>query len=237
MKTKKAVESTLEELEAVKQRYEDTDKVSAELDLMRTPLASSKTFKIVNELTAEKGPKIFEKHTSNKKSIFATTLHLLEANKACALIGIQLEFKLYELPEKMVHPKNKDLDTTATHSNDNSRLSMVSSTSSQSRGQQASHCIHAISVLDRENSLITIWSMDKFEQRFSLLRNICEFYMDERDQEGFSSEFIFTSADYLNFMESEREKEWQSYEEFKANDSKFSQDLLVLNIIFFVCSS
>ncbi len=218
MKTKMAVDSTLSEVEAMKQRYEETDKVSIDMELMCTPLPN-KINTIVNEVTKEKMKE--RDHTGNKSSMFATYLHLKEANKTCDLIGIQLEFNLHELPERTLMSSKRDLDTTH-NSNDNSRLSILSSTSSQSR--HTSQSIKAISVRNKERGLIALWSIDKFEQRLSVLRNICEFYMEEKDQEDFSADVIFKSADYLVFIES-CDRDWQSYDEFKKNDSKFSQSL------------
>lgn len=84
--------------------------------------------------------------------------------------------------------------------------------------------VETIAVVDKEQNLTSIWSIEKFEQRLSVLRDICEFYMEEKDGEGFSMDIIFNSSDYLMFIES-NEDEWQSYDEFIKDGDKFSKKL------------
>ena len=156
---------------------------------------------------------------NNTKSLFGTYNNLVVANRSCSLIGIKLEFKLVQLPERIIEDASSNEPT--------SRLSTASSTSSSRAHLKTNSFIDAICVIDTSSpdaSLVTVWSLEKFEERLSILREITEFYADEKDTEGFSSDMIFKSADYLMFIESESD-EWQSYDEYMKNCQKFNRNM------------
>ncbi len=156
---------------------------------------------------------------NNKETVFGTCNNLIVANRSCALVGIKLEFKLVQLPEKIVEEMANN-DTT-------NRLSIASSTSSSRAYLRMTNFIDAISVIDTSSptaNLVTVWSLEKFEERLRILREITEFYADEKDAEDFSSDMIFKSADYLMFIESEKD-EWQSYDEYMKNGQKFNRNM------------
>ncbi len=110
---------------------------------------------------------------------------------------------------------NRDEFDTTNQSMENSCISSTSS----SLNRTFNNYIQTICAIDKEKNLITLWSLEKFEYRLSILRDIYDHFMEE--EESFTSSTLFNSNEYIMFVES-NDKEWQSMESFLQNDETFS---------------
>jgi hypothetical protein len=101
--------------------------------------------------------------------------------------------------------------------------------------QQPLVYIQTICVINKEKNLVTLWSLDKFEHRLSILRDIYDHFLEEKEDQdnsydcnssstSSSSNYLFNSNEYKLFIESS-EKEWQTLESFMQNDEQFSSHM------------
>lgn len=229
------IETKLNEIEvaSTSQSLDKHDKQtsddSVESNLMRTPLANNlanrRFLTKLNEFSSAKKNQAFDKHEiiqthTNASSLFAITLRVTEANKICNLIKLNYvkknlllihsnfkikvkcliykkEFKRYEVLESLVN--NEELDSS------------VKSTDSARK----SDYIQAVSVLDKSSQMITLWSLDKFDHKLNILREIYSRIYEDEDE-------IDASKTEYQTMILDSNEEWQSLEKFNQNDENFS---------------
>ena len=76
--------------------------------------------------------------------------------------------------------------------------------------------IQSISLLDKNLNMITLWSLEKFDHKLNILRDIYARVIDEEELVHTSSASEFQSLIF------ESNEEWQTVEKFEQNDSNFS---------------
>jgi hypothetical protein len=74
--------------------------------------------------------------------------------------------------------------------------------------------IQTISVVDKRLKLITLWNLDTFEYKLSLLRDIYNRYMEE----GSIASSISSQSEANGFLTDSMD-EWQTLQSFNQNDS------------------
>ena len=72
--------------------------------------------------------------------------------------------------------------------------------------------IQSISITDKCLNMITLWSLEKFDHKLNVLRDI---YLRVMDEEEFSS-----PTEFQNIITDSNE-EWQTTDEFEQNEEKF----------------
>ena len=134
---------------------------------------------------------------ANSNGLFALTLRVTEANKICNTIGFEFEFKRYEILSQNSSSTNKensdDLATTG------------------GSGSRKLEFIQMICVVDKRLNLATLWNLETFEHKLSILREIYARVVEEGAARADDTRFITDSTD-----------EWQTLDTFIRQDETFS---------------
>jgi hypothetical protein len=79
--------------------------------------------------------------------------------------------------------------------------------------------IQAISVIDKNANTITLWNLDKFEHKLSILRDIYSRIIEDEEENLTQTS---TSISEYQSMIFDSTDEWQTLDKFEQNDENFS---------------
>jgi kinesin family protein 14 len=192
------IESQLSKLNS--NQMEINNEVAKEERILRTPCASVSTRlrlyseQKVNQSASIENQELILNH-ANSGGLFAITLRINEANKICAILGFEYEFKRYDFIDSQKSKLAQNLKQQLANSK-------------------------CISVIDKRLGLITLWNLETFDDKLDMLRDTYNKYLEVDSQ---SASFVSSNVSVNDSqLITDTMDEWQTLDAYTKNGEQFS---------------